>query len=266
MVDLGRTEIFRVDFYKHPACSAVNSLLVETLALPFEFDACTGKCQCGKFAHGVVLSGGYYKVVVLGLLHDEPHALHIVFCVAPVAVGVEVAEVELVLKPVDDACGGNCDFACHESFATALALMVEENAVDGKHTIALAVVLRNPEAVDFGAGIGAAWIKRSILVLGHFLHFPIKLRCACLIHLGCLFAVQNAHSLKQSQCAHSIGFGSVFGHVEGDFHMALCGKIIYFVGLDLLDYTDKRTGVGHITIVKVDEAFLLHVAHPLVKV
>jgi hypothetical protein len=48
--------------------------------------------------------------------------------------------------------------------------------------------------------------------------------------------------------------------------MALCGQVVDFIGLDVLYDTDKRTGVGHIGIMQVDEPSLFHIADPLIKV
>ena len=43
------------------------------------------ECQRAELAHRMVLTSGYHEVLWLGLLHYQPHALHIVLGVAPVA-------------------------------------------------------------------------------------------------------------------------------------------------------------------------------------
>ena len=109
---------------------------------------------------------------VLGgvVLQHEPHALDIVTGVAPVAQGTEVPEVELVLLSCCDTSSSQSDLTSDEGLATALTLVVEEDTVDGEHTIALAVVLRDPEAVELSYSIGGAGVERRRLTLGDLLH------------------------------------------------------------------------------------------------
>ena len=56
-----------------------------------------------KLAHRVLLAGGDDVVVRLVLLQHPPHGLDVVAGEAPVALRVEVAQVELVLQPDLDA-------------------------------------------------------------------------------------------------------------------------------------------------------------------
>ena len=214
----------------------------------------------------MVFAGSNHEIIGLGLLHYQPHALHIIFGIAPVAVGVEVAEVELILQSVGNASCCNSDFSSHESLAASLAFVVEENTIHGIHSIAFAIVFRNPESIELCAGVWAARIERSTLVLRYFLNLSIKLGGACLIYFRNFFALQYSHGFEKSQSAHSIGIGSVFGHIKRNFHVALSGKIIYFVGLNFLDYSNQRAGVGHIAVMEIDEAFPLHVAHPFIEI
>ena len=110
--------------------------------------------QCREVAHCVVLAGSNHKVVGLGLLQDKPHTLHIVFGIAPVAQRIEVAKVKLVLVSLGDTAGSKRDLAGDEILTTALALMVEENAIAAIHAVGFAVVLHDPEAVELGYAVG----------------------------------------------------------------------------------------------------------------
>ena len=56
-----------------------------------------------QFADAVDLAGGDHVVVGLVLLEHQPHRLDVVRRVSPVALGVEVAERELVLEAELDA-------------------------------------------------------------------------------------------------------------------------------------------------------------------
>ena len=144
--------------------------------------------------------------------------------------------------------------------------MVEEYAVYSKHAIAFAVVLCNPKAILFGYAIGAAGIERGRFALRHFLHFSEELGSGGLVDACLLFHTENAYGFEHAQGAYGIGFGGIFGHVEGYFDMALGGKVIYFVRLHTLDDTDERAGVCHVSIVQINGTFLFHVAYPLIEV
>ena len=67
-------------------------------------------------------------------------ASHVVAGVAPVALRVEVAQVEVVLQAQGDARHGAGDLARHEGLAADRALVVEEDAVGGVQAVGLAVV------------------------------------------------------------------------------------------------------------------------------
>jgi hypothetical protein len=79
----------------------------------------------------VGLVGRDHVVVGLVLLEHEPHHLDVLLGVAPVALGVEVAEVERVLEAHLDPGGGAGDLAGDEGLAAAGRLVVEEDAVAG---------------------------------------------------------------------------------------------------------------------------------------
>ena len=130
-----------------------DTLLVDTLTFPAELDAGVVEGQGCEFADGVLNAGCNHEVLRLVVLEYEPHTLHIVLGIAPVAEGVEVAEVEAVLLALGDASGGESDLAGHEGLATALALVVEEDAGATEHVVGLAVLLDNPEAVELGYGV-----------------------------------------------------------------------------------------------------------------
>ena len=103
------------------------------------------------------------------LLEHEPHHLHVLLGVAPVALGLEVAEEELVLEPDLDPGRGPGDFPGDEGLAPPGRLVVEEDAVAGVHAVALAVVDGQPVGVDLGAAVGRPGPKRGPLGLGDLL-------------------------------------------------------------------------------------------------
>ena len=162
----------------------------------------------------MILARGNHEILRNGMLQHEPHALHIILGITPVAPGVQVAQVEFVLHSHLDAAGTEGDLARDEILAAALALVVEQDTVSTEHAVALAVVLHDPERVQLGAAVGAAGVERCGLALGNLLHLAIELTRAGLIDTGRLLAPCDAYSLNQAQGAHGIGLGRVFGHVK----------------------------------------------------
>ena len=259
-------EIFRIHFHHCLSGFYVDTFLVYAFAFPAQFYAGFLKGKCGKFAYGVHLSGSNHEVFRRIVLQDKPHTFHIVFGISPVAACIQITQIQLVLESLCNACGSQCNLACNESLAAAFALMVKEDTVHGIHVIAFAVVLRNPETILFGYAIRAARIERSRLLLRHFLHLTEQFRSRCLINSCLLLHAQNAHGFQHTQRTYRIGFRRVFGYVERNFHVALCGKIINFIRLHLLYDADERAAVRHISIVQVHQAVFLHVAYPFIQV
>ena len=193
----------------------------------------------GELTYGVLLASGDDEVLGRVVLEHEPHALDIVTGIAPVAQGTEVPEVELVLLTSGDASSSQSDLTGDEGLATALTLVVEEDAVDGKHTIALAVVLRDPEAVELSYPIGGSGVEGRCLTLGDLLHQTEELGGRGLIDLRLLLQPEDADSLEETQRTRGIGLSGVLRYIEGDLHMALSCEVIDLVGLGLLDDADE---------------------------
>ena len=80
------------------------------------------------------LAGGDHVVVGLVLLEHQPHGLDVVLGVAPVALGVEVAERELVLQAELDGGRAMGDLAGDELEPAALALVVEKDSRAAKRS------------------------------------------------------------------------------------------------------------------------------------
>ena len=97
-IDLGRTEEARI--LLHVLLPVVEAGLFER--------------RLDELAHLVRLAGGDDVVVGLVLLQHQPHRLDVVAGVAPVALGLEVAEHEVFLQPELDASDGVGDLAADE--------------------------------------------------------------------------------------------------------------------------------------------------------
>ncbi|CDD83991.1 uncharacterized protein BN666_00512 [Bacteroides sp. CAG:462] len=224
------------------------------------------ECQGTELTHGMHLTGCNDKVLGSLVLENQPHALHIVLGIAPVAACVEVAQIEFVLMSLGDAGCRQGNLTCDEVLAATFTLVVEQDAIHAIHAIALAVVLRYPETILLGHSIGRTRIERSRLALGNFLHLAEKLGSGCLIDAAGFLQSADAHRLQQTQRPECICLCRIFRYVKADFHMALCSQVIDFIGLHLRNDADERTGVRHVAPMQVHESAFLHVAHPLVQV
>ena len=205
-----------------------------------------------ELAYGMLHACGDDEVFRGVVLEDEPHAFYIVLGIAPVAEGIEVAEIEAVLFALGDT--GSCkgDLAGDEGLASAFGLMIEEDAGAAEHIVGLTVFLDYPIAIELGNGIGRVWMEGGVLVLRHFFYLAIELGGRCLIDSAGLLQMVGAHSLKDTEHAHCIYIGRELRRIEAYLHMRLCGKVIDLGGLHFAYEFDERHGVAHIGIVEVE--------------
>ncbi len=113
----------------------------------------------------VVRPGGDDVIVRRVLLQHQPHRLDIVARVAPVALGVDVAEPQLAGEAKLDAGDAIGHLAGNELDASQRRFVVEQDAARSVKAEALAVVDRDPVAVEFGYRIRRARIERRRLRL-----------------------------------------------------------------------------------------------------
>ena len=78
---------------------------------------------------------------------------------APIALRVEIAEIELVLAAELDRRRGAGDLARDEGFAAQRALVVEEYPVGRVDAVRLAIIDDDPIGVEFGRRIGRARVE-----------------------------------------------------------------------------------------------------------
>ena len=144
--------------------------------------------------------------------------------------------------------------------------MIEKDTVYGKHSITFAVVFGNPETILFGYSVRATGIERRCFRLRNFLYFSVEFRSRCLINLCFFLHAQDADSFQHTECTNGVRFSCVFRYIKRYLYMTLCGKIIDFIRLHLLNDSNERTAIRHIAIMQVNSTFLFHVAHPFVEV
>ncbi len=196
----------------------------------------------------MALPGGDDVVLGLVLLEHQPHGLDVVAGEAPVALGVEVAQVELVLEAELDAGGGPGDLAGDEGLAAPGRLVVEEDAVAGVEPVGLPVVDRLPEGVHLGDSVGAAGVERGGLGLRHLDGLAVHLAGGGLVVADRV--VEVAHRLQQPQRPQRHHVGRVDGALEGDRHVGLGAQVVHLAGLDLAEDVAQRVAVGEVGVVE----------------
>ena len=200
----------------------------------------------------MLLTGGDNVVVRGLLLQNQPHAFHIVPGIAPVPEGIHIAKLQMVLQALGNASGSQRDLSGDEVLAPALRLVVEENAVHGKHTIGLPVLLNHPETVLLGNGIGGIGVERCGLPLRDLLHLAEKLGGRCLINAAGTGKSADADRLQNPQNAQGIHIAGIFGHVKADLHMGLGRQIVDFIRLYLTDDANQAGGIGQVPVMEFD--------------
>ncbi len=76
------------------------------------------KGKIDKFSDCVAFPSANYIIFRLILLEHEPHGLHIIPGISPVAFCIEVAQEELILQAKFDSCQGSRDLPGDECLAT----------------------------------------------------------------------------------------------------------------------------------------------------
>ena len=214
----------------------------------FPVQADTGEGLVQEFPHGVGFPGGDHVVVGRVLLEHEPHGLHVLLGVAPVASRVDVAEVELVLEPGLDHGGGPSDLPRHEGLPAPGGLVVEQDPVAGEQAVALAIVDGHPVGIRFGGRVGASRIEGRCLALGHLPHLAVHLGAARLVELrgqpGLVDGLQDAHGAQGRHVAR------VLGDVEAHADVALGGEVVDLVGPHPVQELDQVGRVADVTVVQ----------------
>jgi hypothetical protein len=98
-----------------PCC--VVAFFIDPVAAPGDDYADLGRRGIDEIAHAVLHAGGDDEVFGLALLQHQPLHLDVIAGMAPVALGVQVAEVQAILQAELDAGQGAGDLARDEGFA-----------------------------------------------------------------------------------------------------------------------------------------------------
>jgi hypothetical protein len=225
---------------------------INALAFPGDLHAQFGGGPFNELAHAILHASGDYKVLRLILLQHHPLHPHIVFGVAPVAQGVNVAHVQALFQPLADVGQAPGDLAGHKGLAPARAFMVEQDAVASIHAIGFAVVDRDPVGIELGHRIGAAGVKGGGFLLRCFLHQAIQFAGTGLVKAGFLLQPQDANGFQNAQGTNAVHVGGVFGAFKAHGHVAHGGQVIDLVGLRFFDDADQIAGVAQVAVVQLE--------------
>src|SRR5712664_1800212 len=125
-IDFGRTKIRRVDANQRLAGRLVDAGFLDAPAAPFDAAANLGKGKCDEFAHRAGFTGRQHEIVGLVRLQYLVHALDVVPGMAPVALCLEISEIERLVQTGLDPGNPAGDLARHKRLAADRALMVEQ--------------------------------------------------------------------------------------------------------------------------------------------
>eukprot|EP01022_Parablepharisma_sp_SALTPOND_P036279 TRINITY_DN9838_c0_g1_i1.p1 TRINITY_DN9838_c0_g1~~TRINITY_DN9838_c0_g1_i1.p1 ORF type:complete len:1069 (-),score=237.17 TRINITY_DN9838_c0_g1_i1:780-3986(-) len=248
-LDLRRTEVARIHGDTADALFVIT-LFFHAVAFPAQLYAQFVGGSVDEVANTVLHAGGDDEVLGLVLLQHQPLHFHVVACMAPVTLGVQIAQVQAFLQAQLDARQGTGDLAGDEGFAAARRFVVEQDAVAGIDAVGFTVVDHDPVAIHLGHGIGAARVEGGGFLLRDLLDQTVEFGGAGLVEAGLLFESQDADGLKQAQYAQTVGVGGVFGFLEADGDVALRGQIVDFVRLGLLDDANQRGRIGHVAVMQ----------------
>ena len=171
---------------------------------------------------------------------------------APITLGIEVAELQDGQITGGDASHGGGDLLGDESATTTGGFVVEQDAVAGEHVIRLAVVLDGPEGVKLSYTVGGTRIERGGLLLGDFHDLTVQLGGGSLIESRVLFETTSTNGFEQAHRTQSGAFASVLGHLEGHLDMGLGGEVVDFVGAHAVDDRGKIGRIDHVAIMQFD--------------
>ena len=257
-------KIAGINLDKDAAGACVLPFFADALSVPGDLNSDFSERLLHEGADGVSLAGGEHIVVGLRLLQHQPHAAHIFARVAPVALGVEIAEIEPFLQSACDRGDGARDLAGDKGLAAERALVIEQDPVRGVHSVGFAIVHDRPVGEKFGDAVGAARVERRLLRLRNLLRLAVKLGRRRLIETRLLDEAEEADRLEQAKRAERVSVGGVFGRLEAHLHVALGGEVVNLVGLRLLHDADEVGRIRHVA--EMQDELLVRLVRVLIEV
>jgi hypothetical protein len=153
-INLGWSEIALVYFDEINASDIIDPNLVVPGPLPSDLAPDLGESKLDEFPYRVAFPSGKHIIIRLRLLLHEPHASHEIARVAPISLGVEIANIKTMLETKLNGGNGAGDLAGDKGLSPQWTFMVEQDAVAGKQAISLTVIDGDPIGVKLGHAIG----------------------------------------------------------------------------------------------------------------
>ena len=252
-VNLSGSEVTGVDLHKLAAfIGGIDSDLIDGsgLASPLDGDADNLEGLLNELADSVGLSGGEDVVIGLILLKHAPHTLDVVAGMAPIALGIDITEVEALVNALMDAGDGGGNLTGDEGLATAGTLVVEEDAVGKVHAVGLTIVHKDPEGVLLGDCVGRTGVKGGGLGLGDLADLTVELGGGGLVETDLLLHTAGADGIEHAEDTNTIGIGSVLGHLEGNLDVGHGAEVVNLIGLHLGNDGDQVGGIAEVTVME----------------
>ncbi len=136
--------------------------------------------------------------------------------------------------------------------------MIEKNAISGIKPVCLTMIHSLPESVSLGHSIRAARMKRrrqSLRRLGGSKHFRTSGLIKTNLMPGAFLIISD--SFQQTQCTQTGNIGRILRLFKRYPDMRLRPKVIYFIRLNLLQYTPQSGGITQIAVVQLYLVYLL---------
>src|SRR5947207_8265393 len=129
-----------------------------------------------ELAHGMALPGCNDVVAGLVLLQHQPHRLHVVAGIPPVATGIEIAQDELLLEAQRDRRRSLSNLPREKLERPARRLVVVQDPGAGEQAIAMSIRAHAEVRVRLGNAVRRQRRKRRLLRLWNVARLPEDLR------------------------------------------------------------------------------------------
>ena len=261
--DIGRAIEVRRNLNEHLSGCLVDSLFIHALALPLELNAGVVEGKLRKLTDRMLLAGCDDEILRLLVLQNQPHALDIVLCVAPVAERGQVSKIKLVLQSL---CNSGCCkgyFSCNKGLASAFGFVIEQNSGAGKHAVGFPIFLDDPVAVLLRDGIRAVGMERSCLALRDLLHLAEKLRGGRLIDAAGILQAAQADCFQNTQNSDGIHVCRELRNVEGNLNVGLRREVVDFIRANLADNLHHAHRIAEVSVMEMEVRIVLQMRDSL---
>lgn len=147
------------------------------------------------------------------------------------------------------------DLARDECATTARALVVEENTVAGIHSVRLAIINRDPKAIELRNTVWRTGVERRGLGLWALDDLPVELGSGRLVESHNTSEAARPDGIQEAQRPEAIDIASVLGHLEGDLDVRLSTKVVQLRRAYLADDVHEVGAVRQIAIVQHEFCF-----------